>query len=169
LVREVRYPYLDRDFLEFMYSIPQEQIVGVGKRRFLTKRALVGIVPNEVLSRRQTFVVTADWQKDISTPLSGLAGVGTRLISSSVGIIDSNRFVEALRRAHRNEDIDVGNTKRALVLESWLRQLSAREILSDSQSPYPHVSGLKELEIRALSPQDQLASSWKANTTTERR
>ena len=54
LLREVRYPYLDRNFLEFMCAIPREQVVGVGKRRFLMKRALVGIVPGDLLHRRRT-------------------------------------------------------------------------------------------------------------------
>ena len=53
LLREVRYPYLDRDFLEFMYAIPREQIVRVGQRRSLMKRALVGIVPDELLNRKR--------------------------------------------------------------------------------------------------------------------
>ena len=50
---EARFPYLDRDFLEFLYAVPREQIVGVGKRRFLMKRALVSIVPDELLNRRR--------------------------------------------------------------------------------------------------------------------
>src|SRR5207247_10527339 len=38
LQAEIRYPYLDRDLMELMYAIPREQVVGVGKRRFLMKR-----------------------------------------------------------------------------------------------------------------------------------
>src|SRR2546430_7637753 len=53
LLAEVRYPFTDRDFREFAYAIPREQVVGVGKRRYLLKRALAGNVPDEVLNRRR--------------------------------------------------------------------------------------------------------------------
>jgi asparagine synthase (glutamine-hydrolysing) len=56
-LHEVRYPYLDRDFLEFLYAIPREQLVRPGRRRCLMRRALVGIVPTEILERkRKAFV-----------------------------------------------------------------------------------------------------------------
>ena len=59
LLGEVRYPFLDRNFLEFMFAIPREQIVRLGQRRSLMKRALAGIVPIELLNRRRkTFVLT---------------------------------------------------------------------------------------------------------------
>ena len=38
-VYEKRYPYLDRTFLQFMYSIPREQFVRPGHRRSLMRRA----------------------------------------------------------------------------------------------------------------------------------
>jgi|SRR6266480_2909100 len=50
---EKRYPYLDRGLLEFVYSIPREQLVRPGQRRSLMRRALVGIVPKEILERRR--------------------------------------------------------------------------------------------------------------------
>src|SRR5262249_14853412 len=38
---EKRYPYLDRGLLEFMYSVPRQQLVRPGQRRSLMRRALV--------------------------------------------------------------------------------------------------------------------------------
>ena len=49
---EKRYPYLDRGLLEFMYAIPREQLVRPTQRRYLMRRALVGIVPDEILNRK---------------------------------------------------------------------------------------------------------------------
>ena len=57
---------LDRDFLEFMYAIPREQIVRVGQRRSLMKRALVDIVPNELLNRRRKAFIPPKTNKDNS-------------------------------------------------------------------------------------------------------
>ena len=68
LLREVRYPYYDRDLLEFMYAIPREQIVRVGQRRFLMKRALVGIVPARTPEQKAKGVCAARVaKKDSST------------------------------------------------------------------------------------------------------
>jgi asparagine synthase (glutamine-hydrolysing) len=41
-ILERRYPFLDRDLLEFLYSIPREQIIRPGRRRSLLRRALRG-------------------------------------------------------------------------------------------------------------------------------
>ncbi|MGA7630730.1 MAG: asparagine synthase-related protein, partial [Terriglobales bacterium] len=49
---EKRYPYLDRDLLEFMFAIPREQLVRPTQRRSLMRRALIGIVPDEILNRK---------------------------------------------------------------------------------------------------------------------
>jgi asparagine synthase (glutamine-hydrolysing) len=50
---EYRYPMLDKDLVEFLFSIPPEQLVRPGRRRFMMRRALRGIVPIEILERRR--------------------------------------------------------------------------------------------------------------------
>lgn len=49
---EKRYPYLDRSLFVFLASIPRTQILQPGKRRWLMRRALRGLVPDPVLFRR---------------------------------------------------------------------------------------------------------------------
>jgi len=65
-LRDLRYPYVDRDFLEFMYALPRTQLVRVSQRRSLMKRALAGIVPNEILNRVKRPFVPARSAKDSS-------------------------------------------------------------------------------------------------------
>jgi asparagine synthase (glutamine-hydrolysing) len=50
---EYRYPYLDRDLVDYLHRIPNGQLVRPGRRRSLMRRALSGIVPSEVLERRR--------------------------------------------------------------------------------------------------------------------
>jgi asparagine synthase (glutamine-hydrolysing) len=50
---EYRYPYLDRDLLDFLLRVPPGQLVKPGRRRAMMRRALIGIVPNEILERRR--------------------------------------------------------------------------------------------------------------------
>jgi asparagine synthase (glutamine-hydrolysing) len=49
---EKRYPYLDRSLFTFLASIPREQILQATRRRHLMRRALKGLVPEEVLFRK---------------------------------------------------------------------------------------------------------------------
>jgi asparagine synthetase B (glutamine-hydrolysing) len=130
LLREVRYPYLDRDLLEFAYAIPQEQVVGVGKRRFLMKRALVGIVPNELLNRKQRAVVIQELNKDNPTVSKTWGELKDNMLSSSLGIVDAKLFLHTLQEADSKEEVTVDRLKRTLVFEFWLQHLAAQGLLT---------------------------------------
>ncbi len=154
-LREVRFPYFDRDLLEFMYAIPREQIVGVGQRRFLMKRALVGIVPGEILNRRKKEAVPQEPPKNVSaertsTEWPSLAEMGWRMVGSSLGIIDPDRFWQALQKARRNEGAPLESLlRRTLTLESWLRHLTSHGVLKNSLDTggQEHLSSLEPQEL----------------------
>jgi len=147
---ETRYPYGDRNLLEFLYAIPRQQIVGVGRRRYLMRRALVGIVPDELLNRRLKGFVPQTTLTDDATQWPSLVELGQHLASSSAGIIDSNRFLEVLERARRNEDVPTRSLKRTVTLEFWLRHLATHRVFTNSMAPKrPHDSSTHEAqEIR---------------------
>ncbi len=130
LLRDLRYPYLDRGLLEFMYAIPREQIVRAGQRRSLMKRALVGIVPDKVLDRKRKAFVPPRPLRDSSIEWPSLVEFGQHMVSSSVGIINRDRFVEALQKVHRNQEIPIESLMRTLTFESWLRHLVAQTVLA---------------------------------------
>jgi len=134
LLREVRFPYLDRDFLEFLYAIPREQIVRVCQRRSLMNRALIGIVPDELLNRRRKAFVPQEpreqgAKKETCAEWPRLMESGERILSSSMGIVEPNRFWETLQKARRNEDVPIDSLKRTLMLESWLHHLTTKQVL----------------------------------------
>ena len=161
LVREVRYPYLDRDFLAFMYAIPREQVVRVGQHRFLMKRALVGIVPDELLHRkRKPFVPPQpeiEKEKNRSAETLASIEIGQYLVSSSLGIIDPDRFTEALQRVGRKEEASMHMLKRSLRLELWLRHLSSYQILGAPNATDRQADSMKAREV-ASAPQKSSAS-----------
>jgi asparagine synthase (glutamine-hydrolysing) len=136
MLREIRFPYLDRDFLEFLYAIPREQIVGVGKRRFLMKRALAGIVPDDLLNRRRSWAVhqesTPEPKKDSEREWHSFAERGQQIVSDSIGIIDSNCFLAALQKTRDNDEVLTHILRRTLGLESWLRHLTSQGVLKSS-------------------------------------
>lgn len=56
--REYRYPYLDRDLVDYLFAVPCEQLVRPGRRRSLMRRTLKTIVPTEILERRRKAFVS---------------------------------------------------------------------------------------------------------------
>lgn len=120
---EKRYPYLDRNLLEFMLAIPREQLVRPSQRRSLMRRALVGIVPDEILNRKSKAFVARAPLKHIANHWSDFMDVTREMVSASLGIVDSRRIVDTLERARRGEEIPVVTLLRTVQLESWLRGL----------------------------------------------
>jgi len=115
------YPYLDRSLLEFLFAIPREQLVRAGQRRSLARRALVGIVPPEILDRKTKAFVTRGPMIAFLAARPALIDMAQSMISSSFGFIRAEVFLEALQNAHRAEGIHVGQFLRTVALESWLR------------------------------------------------
>jgi asparagine synthase (glutamine-hydrolysing) len=127
---EKRYPYLDRDLLEFMFAIPREQLVRPIQRRSLMRRALVGIVPDEILNRKTKAFVARSPMVAISNNWTRFAGITQNMVSSSLGIVDSERISEALQKVRRGEETLMITLRRTLFLEEWLRDLRAYGIIN---------------------------------------
>jgi asparagine synthase (glutamine-hydrolysing) len=127
-LRETRYPYFDRDFLEFMYSIPPEQIVRPGQRRSLMKRALAGVVPGEVLCRRRKTFIPQTTVNGNSTEWMTAMEATQQMVCSSLGIVDAKRFRQALQKAEQKEEFAIGRLIRTWTLELWLRHLTNRRV-----------------------------------------
>lgn len=49
---EKRYPFLDQSLFVFLASIPRTQVLQAWRRRHLLRRALRGLVPDQVLDRK---------------------------------------------------------------------------------------------------------------------
>jgi asparagine synthase (glutamine-hydrolysing) len=126
---EKRYPYLDRDFLEFMYSIPREQLVRPGQRRSLMRRALVGIVPDELLHRRRKAFVARSSMAALASGCARWTEMSQNMMSAALGVIDPMRFCEAVQKGRRGESIPVVVMHRTLAFEFWLRAIGDQGIL----------------------------------------
>jgi asparagine synthase (glutamine-hydrolysing) len=124
---EKRYPYLDRDLLEFVCAVPREQLLRPGQRRSLMRRALAGIVPDAILQRRRKAFVsrtsldglTANWPNFVS-----------EMVSGKIGLLDSQRFGEVIRDVRCGKEVSIVALMRTLSLEFWLRQLLDLGVIS---------------------------------------
>jgi asparagine synthase (glutamine-hydrolysing) len=137
---EKRYPYLDRDLLEFVYAVPREQLVRPGQRRSLMRRALVGIVPDELLNRKRKAFVVRSPTAAICTEWASPIEMSQQMICPSLGIVDAKAFCEAVERARHGQEVRIVLMMRTLGIESWLRTIRDRGIFMARPSTIVHGS-----------------------------
>src|SRR5262249_38092138 len=109
--------------LQFLFSIPREQLVRPGQRRSLLRRALAGVVPELVLRRRRKSFVARMPLVGISSQWQEVYSVCQHLICTSLGMVSQEHFVHALEGARRHQEVPIGPIVRVLGLESWLHNL----------------------------------------------
>ena len=126
---EERYPFLDRDLLEFLFSVPREQLVRPGQRRSLLRRALNGIVPDEILNRKRKAFVTRSFHMKISKRAAVLGDPEHQMLCCPLKLVDPERFRDALRRTSQGKEIKIVPIIRVLALELWLRKISEHLII----------------------------------------
>jgi asparagine synthase (glutamine-hydrolysing) len=125
---EKRYPYLDRDLLQFLFTIPREQLVRPGQRRSLTRRALLGTVPAPLLNRKRKAFVARSPRVAISTEWPSLVEMTGHMATASLGIIDPDAFREALNKARNGQEVAIVPLLRTLEIESWIENLESRGV-----------------------------------------
>lgn len=122
---EYRYPFLDRDLVDFLYRVPREQLLRPGCRRSLMRRALRSIVPQEVLMRRRKGYV-------VHRPLVTLRSASDRieeLIGDSAavarGLVDREALLRGLRLILDGQDARrMSSLINTLLFDIWLRTAS---------------------------------------------
>lgn len=121
---ERRFPFLDRELLEFLYSIPREQLVRPGQRRSLLRRALRGIVPEEILNRRRKSFVARTPAVFISKEWGRACELTTNMLSKSLGLVSEEAVSIECGRARQGLEVPMATLLRTLAIECWLRSVS---------------------------------------------
>jgi asparagine synthase (glutamine-hydrolysing) len=103
---ESRAVFLDNDLVEFCRRLPNRWKLHNGTRKYLLRRALEGLVPNEVLQRRKKGlgVPVSSWLRELPFPEHRPELPGMKL--------------DAFRRAWR--DHQQGHSEERLLLWTWL-------------------------------------------------
>jgi asparagine synthase (glutamine-hydrolysing) len=128
---ERRYPYLDQTLVEFLTSVPIDQLIRPGQRRSLMRRALADLLPPEIVSRKtkasaiRCYSLVLEKQWDViddafRSPLSEKLGYVTRdqTYAALVAMKDGQVPMYFLRLL------------KALSLELWLREAAKRHVIS---------------------------------------
>lgn len=127
---EVRYPFLDRDLLEFLFAIPASQLVRPGQRRSLMRRALTGLVPDEILNRRRKAYISRKSMATLANHADALSAEIPLMSLAGFGIIEPAGLAAALEAVRRGNGAGVVQLTRAFLLEGWLREAVKRKVLA---------------------------------------
>ena len=135
-VYERRYPFLDRELLEFLFAIPREQLVRPGERRSLLRRALRGILPIEILERKRKAFRARSSLAAFSTERKALHELTHGMLLDSLGVVRETEFRKALDAGRRGGAPSVP-LLRALALEIWLRdsEVLSKQTVSGTSLP----------------------------------
>lgn len=127
---EVRYPYLDRRLVEFLMSIPTDQLLRPGESRSLMRRALAQVLPPEILRRRTKASTGRCVILTLAKHWESLEKVFATPLSSQLGYISGVHFQAALQATRNGHIHQLSFVVKTLALEFWLRQVAAQGIIS---------------------------------------
>lgn len=128
-LEEARYPFLDQTLIEYLLSIPADQLLRPGERRSLMRRSLVGIVPQEILSRRTKQVGARTPMIILEKYWDELQRTYQMSLSSRLGYIDEAQLLRTICDARAGKSVSVMRVLWTISLEYWLRDLTARGLL----------------------------------------
>ncbi|MBE9005963.1 lasso peptide isopeptide bond-forming cyclase [Fortiea sp. LEGE XX443] len=130
---ESRHPFMDKRLIEFCLSLPPEQKIHQGWSRFIMRRALDGILPQEVQWRGGKTDMTPNFQR-------GLLHLDRQLVDEMITSDVSNikKFVD-LNSLHRSynrllskteatNDDDIVPAWKAVTLALWLKHTQIQTI-----------------------------------------
>jgi asparagine synthase (glutamine-hydrolysing) len=120
---QVSYPCLDRDLIEFVSCLPRDQLVRPGQRRSLMRRALHGLMPPEILARKQKSFVVRQPIEQLKAARDALGPVSAAYHIAENSWINPERLSSELQSACRASSGDVVALHRTLKLELWIRML----------------------------------------------
>lgn len=119
---ETRAPFVDIDLAEFCRQLPHQLKMKKGRRKYLLRKALDGVLPQEIIERKKKGfgIPAATWLKSMppSPPLASVPGVRMETISSAW-------------RDHRRGEAD-----HRLLLWSWL-SLQSLDYFGRASAPDP--------------------------------
>jgi len=135
VLEEARYPFLDQTLIEFILSIPADQMLRPGERRSLMRRSLYGIVPADILSRRTKQVGRRTPMLALEKSWNDLQSIFQMPLSSRLGFIHEAQLLKTICDTRAGKSTPLVRVLWTISLEYWLRDLTAREVLAAPAAP----------------------------------
>ena len=129
---ETRYPYVDQHLIEFLLSVPADQLLRPGERRSLMRRSLVTCVPPEILARKTKQFSARTPSLALEKNLHQVQVAFESSLIANLGYIKRVIFLEQLDRARTGKEIQLIPMAKTISLELWLRDLVSRGLIDSS-------------------------------------
>ncbi|HSE19653.1 MAG TPA: asparagine synthase-related protein [Pyrinomonadaceae bacterium] len=130
---DVTYPFAHRPLVEFLQAIPLDQLMRPGENRFVMRRMLAGILPDEIAKRRTKGNPREAIFRAIARESGRLRAVFESSRLCARGYIDKEPLFAALDRARNGYETHSAFLVQTILLEFWLRDLETRD--SSTRSP----------------------------------
>ncbi len=128
---EKRYPYLDRDLVDFLTAVPPDQLLRPGQRRSLMRRALANLLPREILARRTKAAAARCFVLLVEKYWNELQPIFEYPLAARLGYIHAANFRKALQELKSGiVPASIIDLMRGLTLEFWLRDATRNEVLA---------------------------------------
>jgi asparagine synthase (glutamine-hydrolysing) len=123
---EYRYPYLDRDLVDFLLRVPREQLVQPGRRRAMMRRALAGIVPEEILERKRKGFIARQPLAVLQNSSTAIRALFADSLAAANGWVDSKQLQRSAERITSGQDTESWPAfQRFAAMEIFLRSIAA--------------------------------------------
>ena len=129
---ETRFPFLDKNLVEFILAIPADQLLRPGERRSLMRRALVGYLPEDIRTRRTKSMPSRMPILVIENSWHELQIKFASSVCSQLGYINNACFLESLNSIRHGNASHAASVLRTIALECWLRDLVSRRLINVS-------------------------------------
>ncbi len=154
-VIEQRYPFLDQTLVEFLTSIPLDQLLRPGERRSLMRRSLANLLPPEIASRKTKAGAARCYCTTLEKHWDRIEELYISPYSARFGYVDPDQMRTALHRLKNGEvPLYAVRLLKALSLEGWLRDLTARGFFCAPATsrvlPIPHTQTRETAETKTF-------------------
>lgn len=121
--REYRYPFLDRDLVDFLLRVAPTQLRRPGRRRLLMRRALRNIVPAEVLERKRKSYIMRGPAVALAENKAQLLALVSPSRANALGYLDETSLQSAVAKFDALSGSD-GQQQLLLAIqfELWMRR-----------------------------------------------
>jgi asparagine synthase (glutamine-hydrolysing) len=121
---DLSYPYLDRRLVQFMLAVPFSQKSRPGISRSLQRRALEGVLPEAVRTRKHKANGAGQLMRMFQAEASRIDHVlSTDLRLADLGLIDRASFLAAAERVRGGDGTFLTGVLKTIAAEQWLRLL----------------------------------------------
>jgi len=128
---DVRYPFVDRRLIDFVFAIPIDQHLRPGETRSLQRRAMARVLPHEIAYRQSKGGPGASIYRRFRQRWPAIKALFDQPRVCDYGYVDRAALAEALQRAAHSQNLNAPGLLRLVALESWLRTLERPSVAAD--------------------------------------